>query len=113
MGKIVCLPNKNAFNNIREIKTSTESGRDVKAYPQYPQAGFSYSRYSPPSPPPRARDVNMYSPPRPQRVRSLSVPNRTTTRIQSQSHKATMDIDKPFECQLQLRPGIVQEERAI
>lgn len=50
MGKIVPLPNKNAFNKIKKIKDSTELGRDVKVPSQYSQDGYSHFRKSSLSP---------------------------------------------------------------
>jgi len=42
MGKIVFLPKTNAFNKIKKIKDSRESGRDIKAPSQYSQGGYSH-----------------------------------------------------------------------
>lgn len=42
MGKIVLLPNTNAFNKIKKIKESRDSGRDVNAPTQYSQGGYSH-----------------------------------------------------------------------
>ena len=42
MGKIVLLPKTNAFNKIKKIKDSKESGRDLKAPSQYLQGGYNH-----------------------------------------------------------------------
>ncbi|XP_020617616.1 uncharacterized protein LOC110055566 [Orbicella faveolata] len=42
MGKIVPLPKTNAFNKIKKIKDSRESGRDIKVPSQYSQGGYSH-----------------------------------------------------------------------
>ena len=42
MGKIVLLPKTNAFNKIKKIKDSKESGRDLKAPSQYLQSGYNH-----------------------------------------------------------------------
>lgn len=42
MGKIVLLPKTNAFNKIKKIKDSKESGRDTKLPSQYSQGGYNH-----------------------------------------------------------------------
>ena len=42
MGKIVLLPQTNAFNKVKKIRDSRESGSDIKVLSQYSQGGYSH-----------------------------------------------------------------------